>query len=365
MSHNQSQSTQHNDSTQQELATQNTADSTSWGVLVVIPCLNEEAYIQGIVEYCVDELADTPSTIVVADGGSKDRTLSILGDLTAKYSNVTILNNVKKIQSAGVNLAVKEYGASFEYFVRIDVHADYPQRYIQTLVEQAETQSADSVVVSMDTRGKRPIQSLIALAQNSALGNGGSGHRNAQASGQWVEHGHHALMKVQAFLNVGGYDESFSHNEDAELDARLTHQGFRIWLTNQTNLIYYPRSNFSALAKQYFGYGSGRCKNIIKHRTKPRLRQLVPVFVFPSAILALLSPVHWIFVIPFLTWFSASLAAGLLVASKTNTSLGALKYAIALPAMTMHLAWSAGFCIQVIRHLSAHRRHEREIGHEH
>ena len=41
------------------------------------------------------------------------------------------------------------------------------------------------------------------------------------AEGHWADHGHHALMRISAFRAVGGYDESFSHNEDAELDYRL------------------------------------------------------------------------------------------------------------------------------------------------
>ena len=33
-------------------------------------------------------------------------------------------------------------------------------------------------------------------------------------------------MRIAAFRGVGGYDESFSHNEDAELDYRLRQAGY-------------------------------------------------------------------------------------------------------------------------------------------
>ena len=36
---------------------------------------------------------------------------------------------------------------------------------------------------------------------------------------------------MDAFKAIGGYDDTFSHNEDAELDNRLTDAGFRIFLT--------------------------------------------------------------------------------------------------------------------------------------
>ena len=53
-------------------------------------------------------------------------------------------------------------------------------------------------------------------------------------------------MRVAAFRAVGGYDESFSHNEDAELDYRLRAAGYRIWMTDKTFMVYYPRASVSA-----------------------------------------------------------------------------------------------------------------------
>ena len=76
----------------------------------------------------------------------------------------------------------------------------------------------------MRTKGTGLFQKATALAQNSRLGNGGSQHREGGA-GRWTDHGHHALMRLDAFRAVGGYDETFSHNEDAELDYRLAAGG--------------------------------------------------------------------------------------------------------------------------------------------
>jgi hypothetical protein len=76
--------------------------------------------------------------------------------------------------------------------------------------------------------------------EHSILGNGGAAHRN-ETGGRWVEHGHHALMTINAFRAVGGYDETFTHNEDAELDARLKAERFHIYLTAETQVTYYPR----------------------------------------------------------------------------------------------------------------------------
>ena len=53
-------------------------------------------------------------------------------------------------------------------------------------------------------------------------------------------------MSIPAFRAVGGYDESFSHNEDAELDYRLNAAGYRIWMTDKTLMVYYPRASVGA-----------------------------------------------------------------------------------------------------------------------
>ena len=94
----------------------------------------------------------------------------------------------------------------------------------------------------MATMGFGAFQKATAFAQNSKLGNGGSPHRQG-AKGHWTDHGHHALMRISAFRAVGGYDESFSHNEDAELDYRLRAAGYRIWMTDKTFMVYYPRAS--------------------------------------------------------------------------------------------------------------------------
>ena len=37
----------------------------------------------------------------------------------------------------------------------------------------------------------------------------------------YVDHGHHAAFRAASFKAIGGYDETFSHNEDAEFDGAL------------------------------------------------------------------------------------------------------------------------------------------------
>jgi succinoglycan biosynthesis protein ExoA len=307
-------------------------------ILVVIPCLNEAAHIGRLLQqFCQIESV----LIVVADGGSTDGTPKIVKDFIIDNINIRLIHNNKKIQSAGVNLAVKLFGNDSEYFIRIDAHADYPDNFITSLIQSAEMTHADSVVIAMDTVGKTDLQKVFAVTQNSKLGNGGSAHRNIKNEGLWVDHGHHALMRVSVFNQVDGYDESFVANEDAELDFRLVKSGFKIWLTSATLMTYYPRGTFTGLFKQYYKYGIGRASNVIKHKTIPKVRQLIPLSVLPALLLCLLYPVSLIFTLPFISWLIICLAYGVFLSIKNRRLIIILS---GPSAAVMHLGWSAGFC---------------------
>jgi succinoglycan biosynthesis protein ExoA len=152
-------------------------------------------------------------------------------------------------------------------------------------------------------------------------------------------------MRVAAFRAVGGYDESFSHNEDAELDYRLNKAGYRIWLTDKTAMTYFPRASIPTLFRQYLGYGRGRARNILKHRSMPSLRQMLPLAVVPIFIGAFLAVLNWIAVIPVGLWAVACIAYGFWIALGHKNPYGPLA---AVSAMVMHFAWSMGFWMEVL-----------------
>lgn len=313
-------------------------------VLLVIPCLNEAAHIEPLVRQLSAGRGNHDMLIVVADGGSTDGTRAIVQRLAEEIDGLVLLDNPRRIQSVAVNLAALRYGEGRDYLIRVDAHGDYPPDYCQVLLQEAVDTGADSVVVGMKTVGFGAFQKATAVAQNSKLGNGGAKHR-AGADGHWIDHGHHALMRLAAFRAIGGYDEGFTHNEDAELDVRLRRAGFRIWMTGRTFMTYYPRSRPLALFRQYMGYGRGRARNLLKHGMRPKLRQALPLAVVPVAIGALLAVVHWAAAVPFLVWAGLCLAYGFWLALAERNPHGPLA---AVSAMIMHFAWSAGFWQEVI-----------------
>lgn len=308
--------------------------------LIIIPCLNEAAQLPSLLAQLLRDSPDAP--IVVADGGSSDRSRGIVAEVARDYPNVVLMDNPDRLQSAGVNRAVATYAGDRRWFVRVDAHCRYPEGYVSRLVEAAARRDVVSVVVPMVTEGHGCFQIGCAAAQNSLLGTGGSAHRHI-GRGQFVEHGHHALMAVDAFKRVGGYNEAMSHNEDAELDCRLATEG-RIWLEPACAITYFPRRTPRALWRQYYGYGKGRAQTIALHRLRPRLRQMAPLAVPIALLLAIFgAPLSPLFLVPLIGWAALCLGIGGAIAIRSRSLCSA---AAGPAAMIMHLAWGCGYLIR-------------------
>ncbi len=309
-------------------------------LLIAIPCLNEEAHLPTLLPALARQ-AGEGDRIVVVDGGSRDRSVEIVQAFAATDPRVSVLHNPKRIQAAAINLAATQLGEGADYLIRVDAHAGYPEGYCATLVAASQEWDADSVTVAMRARAHSSscFQIADAAAQNSALGAGGSPHRSVGGR-RWVDHGHHALFRMAAFRDAGGYDESFSHNEDAELDARLTAAGRRILLAGDIVIDYYPRSTASALWRQYYAFGRGRARMILQTGKTPKLRQLAPLAIAPAVVLAIGAPLlPWV-ALPLALWLLACLGYGVLLGAREQSLCAA---AAGLPAAVMHLAWSTGF----------------------
>lgn len=310
--------------------------------LVVIPTLNEAAHIEQVLrELCVGLDAAAPVHFVVSDGGSTDGTPDIVRGLAASWPwRLTLLHNPKRLQSAAVNLAVSLFGQGCDLLVRCDAHASYPPGFIGQLHASMQEHGADAVVVPMDSVGDSPWQKAVAWVSDTPVGSGGSAHRGGARSG-FVDHGHHAAFRMASFCRAGGYDETFSHNEDAELDCRQHALGSKIYLDSGIRIGYLPRDSFRGLWRQYSNYGAGRSRTIRKHPGSWRLRQMaVPLnamLVFGGLLLAPWWPVLLAWPLLYLTIL---LLTALGLAARHRSWVGLLA---APAAFAMHMAWAFGF----------------------
>ena len=313
-------------------------------VLVVVPALNEQRHIVNCLESI---LRDAPGlTVVVADGGSTDATRALVAGLDQRFPNLQIIDNPARLQSAGINRAVAACATpAHRGLVRCDAHAGYPPGCVRAVARALDHHKAASVVVPMDSTGQTAFARAAAWVVDTPLGSGGSAHRGGRMSGP-VDHGHHAGMDLGWFRQIGGYDPGFSHNEDAEYDHRLRLAGGAIWMQSDIRLDYVMRPTFRTLARQYWNYGRGRARTVLKHRIRPKLRQLIPAVNLVGMILALMVALVWPWALLWPLAYGVALIGVSLVGAQ-KIGLGGLWAGPAL--LAMHNFWAAGFLWQIGR----------------
>lgn len=323
----------------------NSSDSNSTVIdtIVAIPVLNEAEHIESVVaDLMMDDAAMARAEIWVIDGGSCDGTQEVVHELMKSVARVKWLRNPDRIQACAVNFAALHASrlGGVRFLVRADAHARYPAGWVSALIRAAEEEGADSVVVPMRTRGGGAVRDASADLFNSWLGNGGSAHRSGGARG-FVDHGHHALFRLETFLAVGGYDPRFIANEDAELDVRLGNAGRRIFLESRATIDYFPRSTLKAVSRQFYRNGRYRLCTSLKHRRRLDARQLAPIALaaMVAGSLTLGAVAHPAFAAPAAAYAVGVSAASASIASRKTPARIAL---IALAAMTAHLAFGFG-----------------------
>lgn len=322
------------------------ANTLSTAVLAVIPTYNEADHIEACIRSLVTESSRTVPILIV-DGMSSDGTQAIVERMKTEFPNLHLVENPKRLQSAALNLAAKHpVAADKKFMVRCDAHSIYPEDFIASVTKSLIATKAASVVTVMDAIGSSCFERANAWIVDTPLGSGGSAHRGGTKSG-YVDHGHHAGFELKWFNKIGGYDETFSHNEDAEYDRRLSDAGGKIYLDAEIRIEYVPRGSLSSLARQYFNYGKGRARTVFKHRSPPKMRQLIPVAAFLGCVLGLLiAPVVPLSITVPGTYIMliVLVSAYFMVVKRSMCGIWA-----GLAMAAMHLSWGAGFLAQLLR----------------
>ncbi len=312
--------------------------------------LNETGHIDAVLDALRTGAANNALEVWVLDGGSDDGSDTIVRRRAEKDPQLRLIHNPERTQAHAVNLAASlaRCSGGITYLIRADAHADYPPDWARQLIDTATETKADSVVVPMRTVGGGAVRDASADLFNSWLGNGGAPHRTGKASG-FVDHGHHALFRLDAFLDAGGYDTDFLANEDAEFDMRLTAMGGKIFLDAKATINYVPRDSLTGVFRQFFRNGRYRMRTSLKHNAQLGLRQLAPI----ALVLALTGSValaffHPVLAVPAVGYLGAVALAAAFIAKEKSAQRITL---IAVLAIVAHTAFGFG----ALKTLVAHR----------
>ena len=254
-------------------------------VSVVIPVYNEEQHIGACLQSVLDQ--DYPADryeVIVADGGSRDRTRDIVRTVTARHSNVLLIDNPGRTQAAGLNLAI--HASRGEFIARQDGHAEWTRQHLRRSITLLLESNADNVGGRADGVGSGPTGRAIACAMGSPFGVGGARFRYSTRVEE-VATVFPGTFRRTALERVGLFDEAFPPHEDYELNHRIRSSGGHVLFSPDLPTRYHVRDSVAALARQYFRYGRAKVRvarsspGVVRpyHLAAPTMVAAVPVAV--------------------------------------------------------------------------------------
>jgi len=315
------------------------------GARVLVPVLNEEAHIEGTLEAILAQRFAAGLEVLVIDGDSADRTREIVERFAAADRRVRLLANPERLIPNALNIGLRHAGG--RYVARMDAHAHYPPDYIARAVERFEAGGVACVSGPQVPHGEGRWARRVALALGTRLGMGGASFRAATREIE-VDTAFTGVWRRETLLELGGWDERWPINEDAELAARIREAGGTYVCLPAMAARYFPRNSVPQLARQYYRYGLYREKTARHHPTGLRRSHLLPPAVALATAGAVAGPARKPARAALLA-YAAALAAGTAEAARTGE--GEARDLAWLPAVfaTMHLAWGTGFLAGCLR----------------
>lgn len=321
------------------------ADDRDWpAVSVIMPMRNEAALIAETLGAMRRQDYPGELELVCVDGRSTDATRDIVTRIAAEDPRVRLVDNPSGRTPNAMNLGIR--AARHPLVLRMDAHAIAAPDYARRSVAALEDQGADCVGGRWDIVGRGYVGSAIAVALTSPFGVGTADWRSSQTAG-WTDTVPFGLWRRDRLLELGGFDEALTRNQDYELNHRLRESGGRIWYDPAIRSTYYARKGPRALARQYLQYGFWKARVMRLHPGSTRLRHLAaPAFVAALAVGAVLAgALGGVWTTLYLgglgLYAAASLAASALTVHRAS------KWS-ALPLLPplfllLHLSWGAGF----------------------
>jgi len=317
-------------------------------VSIVIPCLNEEKTILGLLDAIFFQtFPHTKMEVIISDGLSEDQTRNKIAEFQSKHPDlfIKVVDNPARRIPTGLNQAIR--AARAPIITRLDAHTIPASDYVERSVIALKSALGDNVggVIDVNPGADTLIARAISIATAHPLGVGDAKYRWTTKAGEvdTVAFGTYYKTKVE---EIGFYNEELRANEDYEFNSRIRAAGGKIWIDPQIRAVYYSRPTLTALAKQYFSYGFWKFRMLRRNPDTLRWRQaLPPLFVLGILMLSLLSA--------FFSWARVLLIICLgvylliLTAASVKVALNRsdlrLVFGIPLAIMSMHFCWGAGF----------------------
>ena len=312
-------------------------------VSIIMPVRNEAASLDAALASVCSQASDAPFEVVVVDDHSTDSTRSIIERWVAKDERVRLVSSPRRGIPQALNCGLET--ARGRYLVRVDGHSIVPPNYVQALLDHIRSGACEGVGGHKRAVGQGPFGRAVAAAHGSRFGIGDSKYHYSHRQ-ELVDHIPFGAYVTERARAIGGWDEELRTNEDYDFDFRYQQAGGRLLFDPAIVVDWRVRETPARLTHQYYAYGRGKFRTLVRHPSSLHLRWLAP----PTLVASLAAGILLSRTTPgrvFLTVVGSSYALFLVVGATILGSRVGMRLAphAALALGTMHLSWGTGFLV--------------------
>lgn len=317
-----------------------------------VVAFNEENFLSTLFEDLKNQKYDKSKTeIILIDSNSTDNTKKIMEKFkeeNPQYFNVQVLDNPKRVQAAGWNVAIKNFKG--DILARIDAHTRVTPNYAKYVIENI--QKGEDVV-----GGKRPNlieddkqwSRVLLQVETSLFGSSINKSRRAEKK-SYVKTMFHAAYRREVIDKVGLFNENLLRTEDNEYHYRVRKAGYKLLYDPRIVSYQFARPNFKSMLKQKFANGDwvGRTLKVCPGCLS--VYHLIPLFfllgLILSALLAMLG--HQILLFTILSFYFIFAFISTIVAC-INTKFYILSLLLPILFFILHIAYGLGTLIGLLK----------------
>lgn len=278
----------------------NNLDKNSLSFSVLIPCLNEEKYIQAALSSIIQSanLTNESYEIIIIDGESTDNTLNLISDFVSR-ANIRILSNQRKIVSSALNIGIEH--ALGEYIFRCDAHCTYDETYFKKILDIHRVKKGMFCVGTLiSTAQDHPNIIKKLMEQKYLVGNSFRTNKIDKKkkilSSETVPFG---SWHKDTLAEIGLFNTDFVRSQDAEHNSRFKILGGKFLLLQEKLINYFSRDTFEKSLRMFSQYGYWKAQ-VMKKTRNIYLRPLAPLMLLISTVFTLylsISNLYWVFFI--------------------------------------------------------------------
>ena len=219
-------------------------------VTLIVTVRNEEASVDALLDSLFGGTRP-PDEVVVADGGSTDRTVERLRARAAGDGRVTALVTPGN-RSVGRNAAIR--AARHELIACTDAGAEVEPTWFERIVAPFADPAVDVVAGFYRPVGDSRFERAAGVVSAPAL--------SEIEPGRFLPSTRSVAFRREAWRRAGGFDEALDHNEDTPFALRMKAAGCRFAFAPDAIVRWHPRGDVRSFYRQHrrFGFGDGESR---------------------------------------------------------------------------------------------------------